>query len=57
MLDAMGHVIAEDFLFDATQRRANRGNLRDDIDAIAVLVDHAGETADLAFYSAETFER
>src|ERR1700704_3058818 len=53
MLDAMRHVVAQDFLFHAPERSAHRRNLRDDVDAIAILVDHLREAADLAFDPAQ----
>jgi len=57
MLDAMRDMVAQDFLFDSAQRRAHRGNLRDDVDAVAVVLDHAREPAHLAFDTVETLER
>ena len=48
MLDAMGDVIAQDLLLEAPQRGAHRRNLRDDVDAIAILIDHARDAAHLA---------
>ena len=54
-LDAMGDVVAQDLLADAAQRGAHRRNLRDDVDAIAVLLDHAHETAHLAFDPLQPF--
>ena len=38
MLDAVPDVIPQDFLLHASQRRTHRGNLRNDIDTVAVLV-------------------
>ncbi len=55
MRDAMRHMVAQDFLLDAAQRRAHRGDLRDDVDAIAVVLDHAGEPAHLALDAVEPF--
>src|SRR6185437_6875082 len=49
VLDTMRHVIAQDLLLGPPQRGAHRSNLRDHIDAIAVLLDHLGEAADLTF--------
>src|SRR5687767_3085126 len=43
VLDAMRDMIAQDFLLDPAQRGAHRGNLRDDVDAVAVFLDHARE--------------
>src|SRR5712692_2149103 len=53
MLDAMGDVIAQDLLLQAPQRRAHRRNLGDDVDAVAVVVDHAGDAAHLALDPAQ----
>src|SRR6266851_1593080 len=53
VLDAMRDVILEDFLLRPPQRRAHRRNLRDDIDAVAIILDHAGEPAHLALDAAE----
>ena len=41
VLDAMADVVAQDLLLDPPQRGAHRRNLRDDVDAVAVLLDHA----------------
>src|SRR6202011_5968591 len=37
------------------QRGPHRRNLRDDIDAVTVVVDHFGQAADLAFDPAQPF--
>src|SRR6266704_541572 len=55
VFDAMRHVILQYFFLDAPQRGPDRRDLRDDIDAVTVLVDHLGETADLAFDPAQPF--
>lgn len=44
----MGYVIFQHFFFDAPQCGTNCGDLRYDIDAIAIFIHHLGETADLA---------
>jgi hypothetical protein len=49
MLDAMPHMVAEQLLLDAAERRADRRNLRYDINAVAVFLDHAGDAANLTF--------
>src|SRR6266446_5683467 len=54
VLDAMRHVVPQHFLLDAPKRGPHRRDLGDDVDAIAVLVDHLGEAADLALDPAET---
>jgi hypothetical protein len=51
MLDAMGDMVAQDFLLDSAQRRLRRGDLGHHIDAIAIVLHHSGEAADLAFNS------
>jgi hypothetical protein len=55
MIDAMRDVITQDLLLDAAQRRAHRRDLCDDVDAIAVVVHHAGETANLTLDTAQAF--
>jgi hypothetical protein len=56
ILDTMRDVIAQDFLFGAAQRRANGSDLRDDIDAVAILFNHAGEATDLPLDSLKPLE-
>ena len=53
--DAMADVIAKDFLLETPQGRAHRGNLRDNIDAIPVLLDHSRQAAHLTLDPIETF--
>ena len=53
--DAVGDVIAQDFLLGAAQRRTHGRDLRDDVDAVAVLLDHLREATNLALDPAETF--
>ena len=55
VLDAMGDVIAQDFLLDPAQRRARGRDLGDDVDAVAIVFHHAGEAADLALYPVQPF--
>lgn len=56
VLHAMADVILENGLFNTTQRRAHGRNLRDDIDAIAFLIDHFGDAAYLTFDLAQPLE-
>src|SRR5712671_5543504 len=56
MLDAVGDVVAQDFLLDPAQRGFCRRDLRHHVDAIAVVRDHPGETADLALNSLQPFQ-
>jgi hypothetical protein len=48
-------VIPQHLLLDAAERGTNGGNLRHDVDAVAVLIDHSREAADLALDPAEAF--
>lgn len=48
VFDAMADVVAKNFLFEPAQRGADRGDLRHDVDAVAILFDHAGKSADLS---------
>src|SRR5882757_8125597 len=56
VLDAMGDMVAQDFLLDPAQRRPRRRDLGDDVDAVAIVLDHAGEAADLALYPVQPFQ-
>lgn len=55
MFDAMGDVVLEDLLFNAPQGGADGRDLRHDVDAVAVLVDHLREATDLSFDPPEPF--
>ena len=55
VLDAMGDVILQHLLLDPAQRGAHRRDLRDDVDAVAVLLDHLRQAADLALDPAQPF--
>lgn len=55
MLDAVGHVVTKNLFLGTAQRRPDRRNLGDDIDAVAVVLDHPSEPADLAFDALEPF--
>src|SRR5262245_22753653 len=52
----MGDVIAQYFLFDAAQCGADGTDLRHDVDAVAFVLNHAGETAHLPFNPVQPFE-
>ena len=56
VLDTVGDVVTQNFLLDASECRAYGGDLRDDIDAVAVFLDHAGEAANLTFDAAQAFQ-
>ena len=49
----MADMVAQDFLLDAAQCGTHRCDLRDDVDAVTVGLDHAGKPAHLAFDAAE----
>ena len=51
--DAMRHVISQHFFLDAPKRGADGRDLRDDIDAIAIVIDHPPEAADLTLDPAQ----
>src|SRR6266545_7107569 len=53
-LHAMCDVVAQDLLFHTSERCAHRRNLRDDVDAIAILVDHPRDAAHLALDPAQS---
>jgi len=53
VFDASLYMVAENFILDLLECRFDSLNLVEDIDAIAVLGDHAGDAADLAFDAAQ----
>jgi hypothetical protein len=55
-LDTVRDVVAQNLLFGAPQRRPHGSNLGNDVDAVAVVLDHSGETADLAFDAVEPLQ-
>jgi len=55
--DAMRDMLAQNFLLDAAKRRAHRADLRDDVDAIAVVIDHARKPAHLTLDAAQPLHR
>ena len=56
MLDAVRGVIGKDFFLGTAKRGAHRGKLGHDVDAIAVVLDHASKAAHLAFDPLEALE-
>src|SRR5579872_3816292 len=52
----MGDVIGQDLLLGAAQRRAHGRQLGHDVDAIAIVFDHAGQSAHLALDTSEALE-
>ena len=56
VFDTVADMIAENFLFGTAQGRSHRRNLRDNIDAVAAIFNHAGKTTHLALYAFEPFQ-
>ncbi len=54
--NAVFDVFTQDLLFDFAQRGACRAHLREDVDAVAFLLDHADEAADLAVQATQTIQ-
>lgn len=54
VFDVMRHVIPEYFVLDAPKCHPHGRNLRNDIDAIAAVVDHPGQAANLALHPARS---
>ncbi len=57
MIDTMRDMVAQDFLFGTPQRRAHCADLRHDIDAVALILDHPSEAPHLAFDAVEPLQR
>ena len=55
VFDAVRDMIAQDLFLDPAQSCACRGDLRHNVDAIAVGCDHLAKSADLAFDSFQPF--
>jgi len=53
VLNAMRDVVTENLFLGAPKCCPDRRNLGDDVDAIAILVDHPGEASNLAFDTIE----
>ena len=52
----MRDVIAQNFFFHPAQCRADRADLRHNIDAVALVLDHAGQSTHLTFDPAQPLE-
>ena len=55
MLDTVRCMVLQQSFFGAAQGRPNRGYLRDDVDAVSILVDHPHQAANLTFNPAQPF--
>src|SRR6266511_651567 len=53
---AVPHVVVEDLERQRLEGGIHRGDLRDDVDAVAVVLDHPLDAADLPFDSVETLD-
>ena len=53
LLHAAVQVVLEQLEPERVERRAHRGHLRQDVDAVAVLVEHAADAAHLALDAVE----
>ena len=52
----MADVLFEQVQGDGVERLGDRGNLGEDVDAVLVFVDHAGNATDLPFDAAQALE-
>ena len=52
----MADVLFEQVQGDGVERLRDRGNLGEDVDAVFIFVDHAGDAADLPFDAAQSLE-
>ena len=57
VFDAMGNVVPQNFFFNFAQGSANGGNLRHDVDAIAVVFQHFRKPANLTFDATKALQR
>lgn len=53
---AVADVLFEQVQGDGVERLGDRGNLGEDVDAVLVFIDHAGDAADLPFDAAQALE-
>lgn len=56
VLDAVSHMIAQDFFLGTPESCPDSRNLSHKINAVAILLDHARETSDLTFNTAEPLQ-
>ena len=54
--NAVRRMVGKNFLFGTPQRRADRRKLCHDVDAIAIVIDHAGKPANLALDPPQPFQ-
>ena len=56
VFDAVGDVVTQHLLLNPAQRRSGCRDLGHDVDAIAIFLDHHGETANLPLDTFEAFQ-
>ena len=56
VFDAVAHMVPQNFLFGAAECGAHGGNLGDNVNAVAVFLDHAEQAANLALNATEPFQ-
>ena len=49
IFDVMFHMVLENLILDLPDGRGDRADLGQDVDAVALVLDHAGDAANLAF--------
>ena len=57
VLDAMVDLVFQDFFFRSPEGRTDGRNLGDDVDAIAIVFQHFGDSANLTLDAVETPQR
>ncbi len=57
LLDAIGNMVTKELLLNTRQCRARGRDLRNNFDAVAVLLDHFRQAANLALNTVEPFDR
>jgi len=57
MLDTMRDMLAQNFFLNSSKSGPDGGKLGDDVDAVTILLDHAGDTANLTLDTAQALER
>jgi hypothetical protein len=55
VLNAVTHMVAQDFFFQATQSSTHRSDLRYDVDAVPILLYHPAEASNLTFNALQAF--
>jgi hypothetical protein len=56
VFDAVFQMLPENLVLDPLQRRTDRLNLGQDVDAVSFILDHSGDASGLPLYAAEAGE-